>query len=190
MLMALAAVLTLSVGCTGSKQATEDTPADEAAMAVDEKGTDDTGRVSERDASEPRVLSVAEKKAAAVKADKVMTAKITAAKGALKTIYFEFDKARITPDAAKLLKANRDYLLDNSDIKIVVEGHCDERGTNDYNLALGDRRANAVRRFLSDLRIDPNRMDTITFGENRPVDSASTEAAWAKNRRAEFKPVR
>ncbi len=106
---------------------------------------------------------------------------------AFKVVYFEFDKSVLTPEAQDALKYNRDYLLANPDVRIMIEGHCDERGTNEYNLALGERRANAARRFLADLGIDPNRMEVISYGEERPADPASTEAAWAKNRRAEFK---
>jgi peptidoglycan-associated lipoprotein len=105
----------------------------------------------------------------------------------LQTIYFDFDKAVITPESQETLKKNRDYLMSRPDFRVLIEGHCDERGTNEYNLALGERRAAATRRFLTDLGIDPNRMDVISYGEERPVDPAANEAAWAKNRRAEFK---
>ncbi|TLN07067.1 peptidoglycan-associated lipoprotein Pal, partial [bacterium] len=101
----------------------------------------------------------------------------------------DYDKSNITPEAADILKKNRDYITANPAVKVLIEGYCDERGTIEYNLALGERRANAVRRFLEDLRVDPKRMDTISYGEERPVDPASTEEAWAKNRRAEFKEI-
>lgn len=107
----------------------------------------------------------------------------------LQTVYFDFDKAVITAKAQETLKKNRDYLLANPDLRIVIEGHCDERGTNEYNLALGERRAAAARRFLADLGVDPDRMDVISYGEERPADPAGNEAAWAKNRRAEFKKL-
>jgi len=107
----------------------------------------------------------------------------------LKTIYFDFDKSDITSDAAATLDANKDNLLAYPAARIRIEGHCDERGTNEYNLALGERRANATKRYMADAGVDPNRMDTISYGEERPVDPASNEAAWAKNRRAEFRVV-
>jgi peptidoglycan-associated lipoprotein len=107
----------------------------------------------------------------------------------LQPVYFEYDKAVITPEAQETLKKNRDFLMAHPELRVLIEGHCDERGTNEYNLALGERRAAATRRFLTDLGVDPNRMDLISYGEERPVDPASNEAAWAKNRRAEFKKL-
>ncbi|PLX42439.1 MAG: peptidoglycan-associated lipoprotein [Deltaproteobacteria bacterium] len=107
----------------------------------------------------------------------------------LNTIFFDFDKSDITSEAAATLDANKDNLLSYPAARVRIEGHCDERGTNEYNLALGERRANATKRYLADAGVDPNRMDTISYGEERPVDPASNEAAWAKNRRAEFKVI-
>jgi peptidoglycan-associated lipoprotein len=101
-------------------------------------------------------------------------------------IYFDFDKATLTPDSRELLISNGEWLRLNPDIDIIIEGHCDERGTNEYNLALGDRRAESVKVFLIDLGINNSRLKTISYGEERPSDSGHTEAAWAKNRRAHF----
>jgi peptidoglycan-associated lipoprotein len=101
-------------------------------------------------------------------------------------IYFEFDKATLTPDSRELLINNGEWLRLNPDIDIIIEGHCDERGTNEYNLALGDRRAESVKVFLLDLGINNSRLKTISYGEERPADSEHTETAWAKNRRAHF----
>jgi peptidoglycan-associated lipoprotein len=101
-------------------------------------------------------------------------------------IYFDFDKATLTPDSRELLISNGEWLRLNPDIDIIIEGHCDERGTNEYNLALGDRRAESVKIFLLDLGINNSRLKTISYGEERPADSDHTEAAWAKNRRAHF----
>jgi peptidoglycan-associated lipoprotein len=101
-------------------------------------------------------------------------------------IYFDFDKAILTPESRELLISNGEWLRINPDIEIIIEGHCDERGTNEYNLALGDRRAESVKVFLLDLGINNSRLKTISYGEERPSDSGHTEAAWAKNRRAHF----
>jgi peptidoglycan-associated lipoprotein len=101
-------------------------------------------------------------------------------------IYFDFDKAILTPESRELLISNGEWLRINPDIDIIIEGHCDERGTNEYNLALGDRRAESVKVFLLDLGINNSRLKTISYGEERPSDSGHTEAAWAKNRRAHF----
>ncbi len=99
-------------------------------------------------------------------------------------IHFDFDSAIILFSAQDLLKEKARWLEENSDVTIIIEGHCDERGTSAYNLALGDRRAESVKTFLIDLGIASSRLTTISYGEERPVDDASTEEAWAKNRRA------
>lgn len=101
-------------------------------------------------------------------------------------VYFDFDKATLTPAARETLAKNGEWLRLNSDVLITIEGHCDQRGTNDYNLALGDRRAESVKTFLADLGIDRSRMTTISYGEERPADQGHGEAAWARNRRAHF----
>jgi len=102
------------------------------------------------------------------------------------SIFFEFDKATLTSVSQEILTKNGEWLRTNSDVMITVEGHCDERGTNGYNLALGDRRAETVKTFLVDLGVHRSRMTTISYGEERPLDQGYGEAAWAKNRRAHF----
>jgi peptidoglycan-associated lipoprotein len=101
-------------------------------------------------------------------------------------VYFEFDKTTLTPDAREALVKNGEWLRVNRDVVITIEGHCDERGTNEYNLALGDRRAETVKTFLADLGIQPSRLKTISYGEEQPADPNHSESAWAKNRRAHF----
>ena len=101
-------------------------------------------------------------------------------------IYFDYDKSVIKPEAERVLAEKADYMNANSEIQVLIEGHCDERGSNEYNLALGERRAEATKAFLVDLGIDAGRMNTISYGEERPVDSGHNEEAWAKNRRAHF----
>ena len=101
-------------------------------------------------------------------------------------IFFEFDKATLTPESREILIKNGEWLRINSDVVITIEGHCDERGTNEYNLALGERRADSVKTFLLDLGIDPSRLKTISFGEERPAALGHNETAWAQNRRAHF----
>lgn len=104
----------------------------------------------------------------------------------LDPIYFDFDRSAIRPDQQAVMEANARWLRDHPDVRVLVEGHCDERGTREYNLALGDRRANSARQFLISLGIDPSRIDTISYGEERPADPGHNETAWARNRRAEF----
>lgn len=101
-------------------------------------------------------------------------------------IYFEFDKSSLTEEAMLILKAKALFLSENSDKNITIEGHCDERGTSEYNLALGDRRAKTVKSYLQSLGISGQRMVTTSYGEEMPVDTGHNETAWAKNRRAHF----
>ena len=101
-------------------------------------------------------------------------------------IYFAFDHSELSPAAQAVLRNKAGWLQANSDVSVFIEGHCDERGTPEYNLALGDRRAESAKAFLADLGISPQRMTTISYGEERPVDPGSSEEAWAKNRRAHF----
>jgi peptidoglycan-associated lipoprotein len=105
---------------------------------------------------------------------------------ALNDIYFDFDKADIRPDGARMLAANIDWMKSNPAALILIEGHCDERGTNEYNLALGDRRAKATLKYLIAHGVAQARITTISYGEERPVCVGHTETCWAKNRRAHF----
>jgi len=101
-------------------------------------------------------------------------------------IFFDFDKSVLKPEAQALLKKKAEWLKANSAAKMVVEGNCDERGTAEYNLALGERRAESAKKFLVDLGIDAKRISTISFGEERPIDPRHNEEAWAKNRNDGF----
>ena len=101
-------------------------------------------------------------------------------------IYFEFDSPALLSAAQDVLKRKAEWMRDNPNVTVIVEGHCDERGTNEYNLALGERRAESAKMFLVDLGIPANRIRTISYGEERPVDLGHNEEAWAKNRRAHF----
>ncbi|MBW2091739.1 MAG: peptidoglycan-associated lipoprotein Pal [Deltaproteobacteria bacterium] len=101
-------------------------------------------------------------------------------------VHFDFDKYDIKPNAEVVLKAKADYLKKHPKIFIEIQGHCDERGTLDYNLALGDRRANAAAKYLISLGISKDRIETISYGEERPLNPGHNEDAWAENRRAQF----
>jgi peptidoglycan-associated lipoprotein len=104
-----------------------------------------------------------------------------------KPIYFEYDKSNIRPEFQPVLENISKWLTANPASQLLVEGHCDERGTDEYNLALGERRALSVRRYLVALGILADRLHTISFGEEKPAALGSDEAAWSKNRRTEFK---
>jgi peptidoglycan-associated lipoprotein len=101
----------------------------------------------------------------------------------LKDIHFDFDKYDIRPGDAEILKENAALLMKNPGVKIQIEGHCDERGTEEYNLALGERRANSAKRYLSSLGLTADRISTISYGKLKPLDPGHNEEAWAKNRR-------
>jgi peptidoglycan-associated lipoprotein len=104
----------------------------------------------------------------------------------LKNIHFDFDQYNIRPGDAEILKENAALLKKYPKVKIQIEGHCDERGTLEYNLALGERRANNTKKYLLSLGIPAERLSSISYGEEKPLDSGHDEEAWAKNRRAHF----
>ena len=99
-------------------------------------------------------------------------------------IFFDTDRFNIDGEDAAALQTQAQYLMRNQTINITVEGHCDERGTRDYNLALGERRANAAKNYLVSLGVPANRIRTVSYGKERPVATGSNEQAWAQNRRA------
>ncbi|MCB9480490.1 MAG: peptidoglycan-associated lipoprotein Pal [Desulfobacteraceae bacterium] len=101
-------------------------------------------------------------------------------------VYFTFDSSEISEEARMILEEKSQWLMENNNVKITVEGHCDSRGTTQYNLALGERRAESVKTYLVALGIDSARISTISYGEERPAVEGSGEDVWAKNRRAEF----
>jgi peptidoglycan-associated lipoprotein len=101
-------------------------------------------------------------------------------------IYFDFDSAQLLPQGQEILRRKAQWLRSHPGASVIIEGHTDERGTVEYNLALGDRRAESAKAFLVELGISPDRISTISYGEERPADPGHDEAAWAKNRRAQF----
>jgi peptidoglycan-associated lipoprotein len=149
--------------------ATEQPPADAAETEPHVEITE--GFQQER----PDVQDVVEKSAAEWNAMSV-----------LETVYFDFDKSDLSDATRAALRANAEWLRGHSSYGVVIEGHCDERGTIEYNLALGQRRAQTVRDYLTSLGVQGARMRTKSYGEERPVDPGHTEEGWARNRRAEF----
>jgi peptidoglycan-associated lipoprotein len=103
------------------------------------------------------------------------------------TIYFDFDRSELKSSARAVLAKKAEWLRKNPQFSLNIEGHCDERGTIEYNLALGERRANAAWKFLNALGVSGSRMTTISYGEESPADPSHNAAAWARNRRDEFK---
>ena len=106
--------------------------------------------------------------------------------GALKTVYFDYNSASLRGDAKTALKDNAEFLKGNKSVEVQVEGHCDERGSVQYNIALGEKRAKAVKEYLTALGIASKRLTTISFGKERPVAFGHDEEAWGKNRRGNF----
>ncbi len=104
----------------------------------------------------------------------------------LNDVFFEFDKSRLTDEAKQVLADNARQLQDATAAMITIEGHCDERGTNAYNLALGEKRANSAREYLVSLGVAAGRITTISYGEERPFNTGHDESAWSQNRRAHF----
>ena len=107
--------------------------------------------------------------------------------GVLKAIYFDFDRYEVRPDQRPTMQANAQKLTgDLARFRLVIEGHADERGTNEYNMNLGDQRANAAREYLLSLGVPASRIRIVSYGEERPADPGHGEESWARNRRAEF----
>jgi len=113
----------------------------------------------------------------------VLEQHLQAVQANLKVVYFDYDKYTLSPEAQAALQENAEILRRVQQVSLVAEGHCDERGTAEYNLALGDRRARAVVEFLVGLGISANQFSTVSYGSEIPADPGHNEAAWAKNRR-------
>lgn len=103
-----------------------------------------------------------------------------------RTFYFDFDQARLSERDLRVLAMHAEYLRDFRNRSVLIEGHCDERGTREYNLALGERRAQAVQQYLSSAGVRSSQIEIVSYGEERPADPGNTESAYAKNRRAEM----
>lgn len=116
----------------------------------------------------------------------VQPVKAKAAMPSSNSVYFAFDSSALDAAGKATLDAYAAYLNDHADVAIILEGNCDERGSREYNLALGQRRADSVRDYLNGQGVDASRVDTVSFGEERPVCTGSGEACWAQNRRADI----
>ena len=130
------------------------------------------------------VKSEAEAKARAEAEERERAA--AAAAAGLKPVYFDFDRSVIREDARSIMKENAQWLKDSPTVKVRIEGNCDERGTIEYNQALGQRRAAAAKKYLTDLGIAGSRISLISYGKEKPVCKESTEECWQQNRRAEL----
>jgi peptidoglycan-associated lipoprotein len=173
------------------KTAEEVTTEKERAAKIEEEHEAKEAREKEARIKEEEAKRVQEEKAQEKEFEKGLVAKKEPGiegevleSSMLKDIHFDFDKYNIRPEDAEILNDNSALLMKYPSVKIQIEGHCDERGTVEYNLALGERRANSTKNYLVSLGISPDRIATISYGEERPLDPGHNEEAWAKNRRA------
>lgn len=175
--------LTIFTGCAEKKSVVTNSAAQEQEVAPAQKAaqTTDTSKLS--DTINPND-STNQNDTIRGKSASLETTAIP--ETSVRDINFDFDSSIILPDAREILKVNADFLLKNRISSIVIEGHCDERGTAEYNMALGQRRAQETKKYLVNLGIKESTITTISYGEERPLDPGNTEEAWAKNRRAHF----
>jgi peptidoglycan-associated lipoprotein len=125
----------------------------------------------------------------AYRARPVAEQELQAVQANLKIVYFDYDQYTLVPEAQAALQYNAQILQQTPHVRIVAEGHCDERGTAEYNLALGERRARSAVNFLASLGIDPQRISTVSYGSELPADPGHNETAWAQNRRVYLRAV-
>lgn len=175
----LAVMMVFALGCA-KKQAVKSTETAGGPAASSEQKAPGGGIVSEP--VKPEAPSAGQQMAAA-EAGAAVTKEMPSA---FSDIHFDFDKSFIRDDAKPVLAQVADYLKKNTGAKLQIEGHCDERGTAEYNMALGDRRAESARAYLVSLGVPASALSTVSFGKEKPVDPGHNEAAWAKNRRAHF----
>jgi peptidoglycan-associated lipoprotein len=150
-----------------------------AATVTDDAAAREAARLAKEKQMREEALE-AQRRAALAAADKAKNSFLN------DDVYFDFDSAALSSAAQSVLNQKSQYLLANSAGQVTIEGHCDERGTNAYNLALGDRRAQSAKNFLVKLGVSESRLSAVSFGEEKPVDPGHNEAAWSKNRRAHF----
>lgn len=176
--LVLIAVLILSIGVTACKSSTKDVPPPAPPPPAVEP------EPVEPAVEPPADFVTEEPETEELPGDTTELNRLAQERGWIKDAFFEYDSSTLTQQAREALQASASWLKGYPQYGLLVEGHCDERGTEQYNLALGDRRANAARDYLVSLGIDANRVRTISYGEERPFDTGTTEAAFAKNRRA------
>ena len=181
-----AVVMLFAFGCA-KKQAvksTETAGAPSAAPAGQEKGAPAAGGITtETVKPETPAPPAAPGPLAAAEAGAAVTREIPSP---FQDIRFDFDKSTVREDAKPILAAIADYMKKNKGAKVQIEGHCDERGTAEYNMALGDRRAASTRAYLASLGVPDSALSMVSFGKEKPLDPGHNEDAWAKNRRAHF----
>jgi len=162
-LLAITLGMLLLAGCAGTAQ-------EEPAPVEDKSGAAGTAGAEDKSAAEARALAEAERAGLLGKT----------------RVYFEFDSSAVDDEGRAIVEAHAAHLANNPGIRVTLEGHADERGTREYNLALGERRAQAVQKLMGALGVGGNRVTTVSFGEEKPVDPDHNESAWRQNRRVEI----
>jgi len=183
--------LVLNTGCAKKvvKEAAEEKTATvqkEAAAAPSQPAETEEQRLAREKAMKEAALREEQERERALAAQKEKEAAAAARAEAFADIRFDFDKFDLKPEARETLKKAAAYMTANKNVDVLVEGHCDERGTVEYNLALGEKRAQSAMKFLVDLGVDKARIKTISYGKEKPLDPGHNEEAWAKNRRDHF----
>lgn len=168
-----AAAAVALAGCAGDEEATYEQPATQETQRSSDFNTGRAGTVDDREAQQ---ISEAERRRAAEQQ------RLEALRDE-RTIYFEFDSAELSNEAREIIRAHADYLVANPGVRVRLEGHTDERGTREYNIALGERRAKSVERAMLLRGVSRSQLRVVSYGEENPVDLGHNEAAWAKNRR-------
>jgi len=174
LLFVVAFAMILSAGCA-TKKATSTPPGAQVEVKDESKWTP-PAPAEKSEVDEAALAAEAEQKAKAQAVQELSSV----------TIHFDFDSYELSSEARSTLALKANIMRRFPDVRVVIEGHCDERGTEEYNLALGERRARAAYEHLVILGVTPERMSIVSFGEERPVNPAHNETAWAENRRDEF----
>lgn len=180
--------IVLLAGCGRQAGTVEPEPADDMMASEDDammEDMDSETALSEEEIAE-RAIMAEEQARQAEAMRQAEIAQMAAAAFVNEDVHFAFDSSLLDAQAERVLEQKAAWLQDNADATVQIEGHCDERGTSAYNLALGERRANSVQEYLTVLGVDPARLSTISYGEEQPLDPGHDEAAWSRNRRAHF----
>ncbi|OGG56052.1 MAG: peptidoglycan-associated lipoprotein [Candidatus Handelsmanbacteria bacterium RIFCSPLOWO2_12_FULL_64_10] len=172
---------TFWIACGGSQSTLKPTP------RVQDQQAADAGREAEERAEAERKAREEAERAAREAEERARAEAEARAARTFSNVYFDYDRFNIRDDQKPALASHAEKLKANSDFKVTVEGHCDERGTIEYNLALGQKRADSTRSFLVRAGVEAGRLTTVSYGKERPADPGHDESAWGKNRRAEFK---
>jgi peptidoglycan-associated lipoprotein len=177
----LAMLLALGVSCA-KKQVTMETQE----MAADESQQSAEDEAARREAEEARLQEQRAREARQRQEASSMSEAARRAAFEDEEIHFDFDKYVLTPQAMMVLDDKAAYLREHPEVRVLVEGHCDDRGSNEYNLALGDRRANSAKNYLVKSGVAESRVTTISYGEEQPLCMQQNESCWYRNRRGHF----